>query len=60
MSWFIENKEWLLSGAAISIPIAVIGWIKACKSTKQLQKSGHNSVNIQVGGNLKVGKKSGD
>jgi len=59
MEWIIKNKEWLFSGIAISIPIALIGWFFARQNT-QNQKSGNNSTNIQVGGNLKLGKDKND
>ncbi len=26
MEWILENKEWLFSGVAIAIPLAIIGW----------------------------------
>ena len=58
MEWIIQNKEWLFSGIAIAIPLAIIGWFFSSRGTKQVQKSGNNSTNIQVGGNLKIcGKK---
>ncbi|WP_424687935.1 hypothetical protein [Halarcobacter ebronensis] len=60
MEWILENKEWLFSGIAIAIPIAIIGWFISKKVIKQNQKSGDNSTNIQVGGNLEVGSKKND
>lgn len=57
MDWVIENKEWLFSGIAIAIPLAVIGWIFISKTNKQIQKSGDNSTNIQVGGSIDLNKK---
>ncbi|MEI8198733.1 MAG: hypothetical protein WCG21_01625 [Eubacteriales bacterium] len=47
-SWIQENKEWLFSGALIAIPLAVIGWIMSRKNISKVQKSGHNSTNIQA------------
>lgn len=55
MEWIIQNKEWLFSGIAIAIPLSVIGWLLSRSGNKQTQKSGDNSTNIQVGGNLKIG-----
>ncbi|BEV07124.1 hypothetical protein [Methylophilus sp. DW102] len=57
MSWIIQNKDWLFSGVAITIPIAIAGWFFSTKSKsyKQSQKGGNNSINIQVGGNFKAG-----
>jgi hypothetical protein len=55
MEWIIQNKEWLFSGIAIAIPLALIGWFFSSRVNKQVQKSGDNSTNIQVGGNFKIG-----
>jgi hypothetical protein len=55
MEWIIENKNWLFSGIAIAIPLAIVGWIISTRRTKQVQKGGKNSTNIQVGGNFKIG-----
>lgn len=57
MEWISENKDWLFSGIAIAIPIAVIGWFTSSRKNKQIQKGGDNSTNIQVGGNLNLGGK---
>ena len=56
MQWIIEHKEWLFSGIAVAIPLAILGWFFSSKKNRQSQKSGNNSTNIQVGGNLEVGK----
>jgi hypothetical protein len=60
MEWIIKNKEWLFSGVAIAIPLAIIGWFFSNQGNKQVQKSGDNSTNIQVGGNLKLGGNEND
>lgn len=60
MEWIIQNKEWIFSGIAIAIPLAVIGWFLSGREAKQVQKSGKNSTNIQVGGNLEIGGKNYD
>jgi len=61
MDWIIENKEWLFSGIAIALPLAIVGWLISSRGNKQVQKGGKNSTNIQVGGNLKMGgKEDGD
>lgn len=54
MEWIFQNKEWLFSGIAIAIPLTIIGWLSVSPGNKQAQKSGNNSTNIQVGGNLKI------
>lgn len=60
MEWIIENIEWLFSGVAIAIPLAIIGWLTSSRRTKQIQKSGDNSTNIQIGGDLKIGGNKDD
>ncbi|ELC9718925.1 hypothetical protein [Vibrio vulnificus] len=60
MEWIIENKDWLFSGIAIAIPLAVVGWFFASNSTKQVQKGGDNSTNIQVGGNFSIKEEKDD
>jgi len=59
MDWFLKNKEWLLSGIAVTIPLAIISWIfgrqkKSKKQPTQIQIGGDNSKNIQAGGNLLI------
>ncbi len=27
LDWIIDNKEWLFSGVAVAIPLAIIGWL---------------------------------
>ncbi|MGX9418162.1 hypothetical protein ACWU4D_12500 [Vibrio sp. WJH972] len=57
MEWIADNKDWLFSGIAIAIPLAIIGWFISSRKNKQIQKGGDNSTNIQVGGNLNLGGK---
>lgn len=60
MDWIIDNQEWLFSGVAIAIPIAIIGWLISSRGSKQVQKGGKGSTNIQVGGSLNISGKSND
>lgn len=61
MGFLFDNKEWLFGGVAVSVPIALVGWwLFSGRSEAQTQKSGKNSVNIQVGGNLEIGGKNDD
>jgi hypothetical protein len=48
MEWIIENKDWLFSGIAISVPLAIVGWIISTRGNKQ------------VGGNFKIGGEKDD
>jgi len=56
MDWIIQNKEWLFSGIAISIPLFIIGRTMTSNGNKQKQKGGTGSINIQVAGDLNLGK----
>lgn len=60
MEWIIENKDWLFSGIAIAVPLAIVGWFISTRGNKQIQKGGKNSTNIQVGGNFKIGGEKDD
>ncbi|MDX1721593.1 MAG: hypothetical protein R3355_00630 [Pseudomonas sp.] len=60
MEWILKNKEWLFSGIAIAIPLAIISWLISSRRNKQIQKSGDNSTNIQIGGNFKIGGNKDD
>lgn len=60
MEWITENKDWLFSGVAIALPIAIIGWLISSRKHKQIQKGGDNSSNIQVGGSINIGKSKDD
>ena len=60
MKWILKNIEWLFSGVAIAIPLAIIGWFFSNRENKQVQKSGNNSKNIQVGGNFEIGGNKDD
>lgn len=60
MEWIIKNKDWLFSGVAIAIPLAIIGWLFTSQGNRQIQKGGDKSTNIQVGGNLKIGGNDDD
>lgn len=60
MEWILENKDWIFSGIAITVPLAIIGWFISTRGNKQIQKGGKGSTNIQVGGNFKIGGKRDD
>lgn len=60
MEWIVENKEWLFSGVAIAIPLAIIGWLLSGRGSKQVQNGGDRSTNIQVGRDLKIGDNKND
>jgi len=60
MEWILENKDWLFSGIAIAIPLAIIGWLIHRSRNKQIQKSGDNSTNIQVGKSININQRDED
>jgi len=47
---FVEFKDWIIGGSAIIMPLLFIGW-RSGRFTKQSQKSGNNSINMQAGAN---------
>jgi hypothetical protein len=58
MNWLIQNREWLFGGVLVAVPLAVVGWILAKRHSVKSQKQvgGDNSVNVQVGGNIQIGR----
>lgn len=50
ISWLVENMEWLFGGLGVS----VVSWIFFKKKDGQVQKSGNNSFNVQVGKSLNI------
>ena len=60
MEWFMENMKWIFSGIGIFVIGLFINVLKRKKSKNisQKQKSGNNSINIQISGNVEVNKKN--
>jgi hypothetical protein len=60
MRWLAENKEWLFQGAAVAIPIALLGWLlggpirKRAGEQRQEQRGGDGSMNVQAGRDLTI------
>ena len=55
INWFNSNKEWVFSGiGAVSIAAIITWFLRRSPSKKQIQKSGNDSINIQVGDNLNI------
>lgn len=57
MDWLIDNKVWLFSGAAIVVPLTVLGWFvrkRPKKLIRQRQRGGDGSINLQVARDLKI------
>ena len=57
IKWLVENKEWVFSGIAVAVPIAIVTWLLSRNTNlKQSQKGGDQSINIQVGQDLRINK----
>ncbi|OGI00408.1 MAG: hypothetical protein A2Y25_02335 [Candidatus Melainabacteria bacterium GWF2_37_15] len=58
MEWFLANKTWVFSGIGTGIILFIVGLLfnnnSKTLTNKQIQKSGSNSVNIQIGGNSNI------
>ena len=63
VDWLLDNKEWLLSGIAVAVPLAVIGWLfsrSLVRKHRQVQKGEHGSINVHAGRDIDLGQKAGD
>ncbi|WP_460155765.1 hypothetical protein [Pseudomonas sp. S2_H10] len=60
MNWLITNKEWLFSGIAISIPLAIAGFFFNKSSPKQNQNLGNNSTGYQSARDINIKKDKDD
>lgn len=61
MLWVSKNKEWLFSGAGITVILFVLGILFKIKKRKYdnmalSQKSGSNSVNLQSARDININK----
>lgn len=58
INWLNSNKEWIFSGIGAGLILFIITLLfKRSQSKKQIQKSGNNSVNIQIGDSLNLHSK---
>jgi len=59
LQWIIDNKSWLFSGIAITVPLAIFGWLRFRNGNKvvQKQRSGKNSTNIQSSRDVNIGER---
>ena len=63
VNWVYDNREWLFGGSAVGIVAAGIAiWQtkSAARDKSQRQRSGRNSTNTQVGGDLTINVPPGD
>jgi len=60
-NWLITNKEWVFSGIGVAVLTVLFSLFKSKRDKRinQKQIAGDNSINIQIGENVKISK-SGD
>lgn len=60
ITWFIKNKEWILSGIGTVSLFTILGFIfkKYQSTSSQTIKSGNNSTNIQAGNDVNLAIKT--
>lgn len=62
IAWIDNNKDWLFEGLGVTV-LCGIAWVlwtlffKEKANTTQTINSGNNSINIQVGQDLKIREK---
>lgn len=61
MKWIVDNYLVIISGVGVPPIMYILSKLFSkkddTKQIKQKQKSGKNSTNIQVGGNIEINKK---
>lgn len=59
ISWTIDNKEWLFSGAGVIVVSVVCRWLfrRSRMSSTQNISAGDGSINIQTGRDANIGRK---
>ena len=59
MEWITNNIEWIFSGVGVLVISIIFHFLKKNNHTiSQNQKSGSESTNIQVAGNVEIHKKN--
>jgi len=53
--WVVQNREWLFSGLAVALPLAILGWWFSKRPNAMSQQSGDNAVNLQAQGDITIG-----
>lgn len=52
LTWIKRNKEWLFSGIAVSVPLAIIGWVGFSEG-ETIQQNNTGAMNV-AGQNLTI------
>ncbi|WP_426203861.1 hypothetical protein [Pseudomonas sp. TWP3-1] len=55
MDWLARNVEWLFSGVAIAVPLAILGFFLNKKAPRQKQVLGEKSKAYQAGRDINIG-----
>lgn len=55
MDWLARNVEWLFSGVAIAVPLAILGFVSNKKAPRQKQVLGKKSEGYQAGRDINIG-----
>jgi hypothetical protein len=42
VQWIIDNSEWLFSGIAVAVPLAIIGWLWGTRGKGDTNIGSHN------------------
>lgn len=60
LDWITQNKEWLFGGIAVSVPLALIGWLLSKKKRDGINNStvqhtqGEKSPAVNTGGDVEI------
>jgi hypothetical protein len=50
LEWIIANKDWLFSGVAVAVPLAIIGWWWSSRKSKAGKTSTYSVHQSNSGG----------
>ncbi len=56
VKWIIDNSEWLFSGVAIAVPLAIIGWLCSKRKSEAKKTSTYSVQQINIGSGKTVGR----
>jgi hypothetical protein len=59
LTWIMQNTEWVFGGIGVAA-LGWLGWLFVGRRGGQSQRAGHHSTSIQVGGDIKISRKSGE
>jgi hypothetical protein len=61
LTWVIDNKEWLFSGAGIALITVLIALFRRRRDgLDQRQRSGANSTNLQSGRDININRRKSE